>query len=82
MPGLLHLHRVIHDPALTPEQRTTVEALAVTYAAGLVRRAKEGKPLVADLAAPWQTRVLEIIAEKMAEDSQRAEAYLHRIFDL
>jgi transcriptional regulator with XRE-family HTH domain len=81
-PALAHLHRVIRDPALAPEQQATIEALVVTYAVGLVRRAREGKPLVADLAAPWQVRVLEAIQEKLTEDSQQADAYLNRLFDL
>jgi transcriptional regulator with XRE-family HTH domain len=81
-PALTHLHRVIHDPALAPEQQSTIEALVAAYAVGLVQREREGKPLVADLAAPWQVRVLEAIQEKLAEDSQQADAYLNRLFDL
>jgi transcriptional regulator with XRE-family HTH domain len=81
-PALAHLHRVIHDPSLAPEQQATIEALVVAYTIGLVQRAREGKPLVADLAAPWQVRVLEAIQEKLAEDSQQAHAYLNRLFDL
>ena len=77
------VHRLLLESGLTPEQRTAVESLMLIYVRGLIARAKDGRPLVSDLAAPWQTRILEAMQEKMAEDSEHfREAYLHRVFDL
>lgn len=80
--ALARLERLLRDAGLTPEQHATVESLVLIYATGLTARAKEGRPLVSDLAAPWQARVLEALQEKMAEDFEHfRESYLHRVFD-
>ncbi len=79
---MVRLDGVLSDPGLTPAQRATVETLVLVYASGLAARAKEGRPLVADIAAPWQARVLEALQEKMAEDFEHfRDAYLNRLFD-
>ena len=58
-------------------------ALVARYAQGLAARARAGKPLVADLAAPWQQRILEAMQEKMAEDFESfRDAYMRPSFDL
>ena len=75
--------RLLHESGLAPEQRAAVKSLMLIYVRGLIARAKDGRPLVSDLAAPWQIRVLEAVQEKMDEDSEHfREAYLHRVFDL
>ncbi|MBI2761270.1 MAG: helix-turn-helix domain-containing protein [Chloroflexi bacterium] len=77
------LRAVLDDPALTDQQRASIESLVLIYATGLAARAKDGRPLVSDLAAPWQARVLETLQEKMAEDfEQFHDAYVNRVFEL
>jgi transcriptional regulator with XRE-family HTH domain len=81
--AIARLRSVIDDPALTDQQRASIESLVLIYATGLAARAKDGRPLVSDLAAPWQARVLEALQEKMAEDfEQFRDAYLNRVFEL
>jgi len=83
-PGPLSaLNAVLADPGIAPAQRVTMAALLLAYAQGLAARARAGKPLVADLAAPWQTRVLEVLEEHMDADfASFREGYLSRSFDL
>jgi hypothetical protein len=58
-------------------------ALVTAYAEGLATRARAGRPLVSDLAAPWQRQILETLQEKMAEDFESfREAYMRPSFDL
>ncbi len=58
-------------------------ALIVGYAQGLAARARAGKPLVSDMAAPWQQRILEAMQEKMSEDFESfRDSYTRPIFDL
>jgi transcriptional regulator with XRE-family HTH domain len=81
--ALARLRLVLDDPELTPQQRLSIESLVLIYATGLAARAKDGRPLVSDLAAPWQARVLETLQEKMTEDfEQFRDAYLNRVFEL
>lgn len=81
-PVLLELDRILADPKLSSRQRAMVEPLVLAYAAGLAARAKEGRPLVVDISAPWQARVLETLQEQMTADFERfRDAYLHRLFD-
>jgi hypothetical protein len=50
---------------------------------GLVARVRAGQPLVANLAAPWQQRILEAMQEKMREDFEAfREGYMRPSFDL
>ncbi len=66
-----------------PEQRALMTALIVGYAQGLAARARAGKPLVSDMAAPWQQRILEAMQEKMSEDFESfRDSYTRPIFDL
>jgi transcriptional regulator with XRE-family HTH domain len=66
-----------------PEQRTLMLSLVEQYARGLVQRTRAGRPLVSDLAAPWQQRVLEALDEKMTEDfNTYRDAYMRPSFDL
>ena len=80
---LAEAEAVLAAASLTVEQRTAMAALVTTYARGLVARAKAGKPLVADLAAPWQVRILEAMQEKMAEDFESfRDGQMYPTFDL
>jgi transcriptional regulator with XRE-family HTH domain len=74
---------LLADPAFTPRQRTLMTALVMAYAQGLAARARAGKPLVSDLAAPWQQRILETLQEQMADDFESfRDAYTRPAFDL
>jgi transcriptional regulator with XRE-family HTH domain len=74
---------VIAEATLTAEQRVLVGHLTTVYVQGLAARIRAGKPLVTDLAAPWQQRVLEAMDEKMADDfATFRESYLRPLFDL
>ena len=83
-PGpLAEVEALLADEDFTPQQRTLMTALVAAYAAGLGARARAGRPLVSDLAAPWQQRILETLQEKMAEDFESfREAYMRPSFDL
>jgi len=82
--GLLaEAEAVIADADLTAEQRDVLSRLTTVYVQGLAARVRAGRPLVTDLAAPWQQRVLEAMDEKMAEDfATFRESYLRPSFDL
>lgn len=81
--GLSGLAVLLDSAGLPPDQRALIESLIHAYAAGLIARAREGRPLVTDLAAPWQARVLEALQEKMTEDfEQFRDAYLNRLDEL
>lgn len=84
LPGpLASLESILADAALTSEQRDTITALLLAYGQGLTARARAGKPLVVDLAAPWQTRILEALQEHMDADFESfRDSYLSRSFDL
>jgi hypothetical protein len=80
---LAEVEALLQEPAFTPKQRTLMTALITAYAEGLAARARAGRPLVSDLAAPWQQRILETLQEKMAEDFESfREAYMRPSFDL
>jgi transcriptional regulator with XRE-family HTH domain len=80
---LSDVEALLADEDFTPEQRTQMASLVRLYAQGLATRARAGRPLVSDLAAPWQQRVLEAMQEKMAEDFESfREAYMRPSFDL
>ena len=80
---LAEAESVLADASFTPEQRATIASLVAIYTRGLAARVRAGKPLVSDLAAPWQVRVLEAMEEKMAEDFESFRAaYLYPSFDL
>ena len=83
-PGpLAEVEALLADKDFTPQQRTLMTALVAAYAEGLAARARAGRPLVSDLATPWQQRILETLQEKMAEDFESfREAYLRPSFDL
>ena len=80
---LADVEALLDDPDFTPQQRALMATLVRAYAEGLAARARAGKPLVSDLAAPWQQRILEALHEKMAEDFESfREAYMRPSFDL
>jgi transcriptional regulator with XRE-family HTH domain len=80
---LADVEALLADGSFTPTQRTQIAALVRLYAEGLAARARAGKPLVSDLAAPWQQRILEAMQEKMSEDFESfREAYMRPSFDL
>ena len=80
---LAEVETLLEEPGFTPQQRAQMTALITAYAQGLAARARGGKPLVSDLAAPWQQRILEALHEKMAEDFESfREAYMRPSFDL
>ena len=80
---LAAVEALLREAALTPNQRTLMTALITAYAEGLAARARAGRPLVSDLAAPWQQRILETLQEKMAEDFESfRDAYMRPSFDL
>jgi transcriptional regulator with XRE-family HTH domain len=83
-PGpLAEAEALIADPTLAPEQRDTIARLTALYVRGLLARLRAGRPLVSDLAAPWQQRVLEAIDEQMAEDFESFRtASMRPLFDL
>jgi len=77
------LEAILADGAFLPRQRAQIEALLLAYAQRLAARARAGKPLVADLAAPWQTRVLETMQEQIAAEVESFRASFERpVFDL
>jgi transcriptional regulator with XRE-family HTH domain len=77
------IDQLLAEAPLSQEQRGAVESLMLIYLSGLITRAREGRPLVSDLSAPWQARVLEALQEHMADDfHQFRDAYLNRIFEL
>ena len=81
--ALAEVETLLQEPGFTPQQRAQMTALVTAYAQGLAARARAGKPLVSDLAAPWQQRILEALHEKMAEDFESfREAYMRPSFDL
>ena len=74
---------VIDDADLTPQQRDVIARLTALYVQGLTARIRAGRPLVSDLAAPWQQRILDVMDEKMADDfAAFRESYLRPSFDL
>jgi transcriptional regulator with XRE-family HTH domain len=74
---------VLDGADLTPDQRDVIAGLTALYVQGLTARIRAGRPLVSDLAAPWQQRILEALDEKMAEDfAAFRESYLRPLFDL
>ena len=80
---LAEVAALLADTTFTPQQRATMATLVAAYAQGLAARVRAGKPLVTDLAAPWQARVLEALQEKMAEDFEAfRDAYMRPSFDL
>lgn len=83
-PGpLADVEALLTDGAFTPDQRGQMALLVRLYAQGLAARARAGRPLVSDLAAPWQQRILEAMQEKMSEDFESfREAYMRPSFDL
>lgn len=83
MGPLADAESVIGDADLSPEQRDIIARLTALYVQGLTTRLRDGKPLVSDLAAPWQQRILEAMDEKMSEDfATFRESYLRPSFDL
>jgi transcriptional regulator with XRE-family HTH domain len=80
---LADVEALIQGAEFTPQQQTLMTALVAAYAEGLAARARAGRPLVSDLAAPWQQRILETLQDKMAEDFESfREAYMRPSFDL
>ncbi len=74
---------LLTDASFTPNQRAQMALLVRLYAEGLAARARAGRPLVSDLAAPWQQRILEAMQEKMSEDFESfRDAYMRPSFDL
>jgi hypothetical protein len=68
---------------MTPAQRSQIAQLVRLYVEGLVARVRAGQPLVTNLAAPWQQRILEAMEEKMNEDFEAfREGFMHPSFDL
>lgn len=84
LPGpLSDVEALIAAPEFAPEQRALILALVEQYARGLVQRTRAGRPLVSDLAAPWQQRVLEAMDEKMTDDFNAfRDTYMRPSFDL
>jgi transcriptional regulator with XRE-family HTH domain len=83
-PGpLADVEALIAALEFAPEQRALILSLVEQYARGLVLRTRAGRPLVSDLAAPWQQRVLEAMDEKMTEDFNAfRDSYMRPSFDL
>ena len=80
---LAEVETLLGGTDFTPQQRALMTALVTSYAQGLAARARAGKPLVTNLAAPWQQRILEAMQEKMAEDFESfRDAYMRPSFDL
>jgi len=80
---LAAVEALLQEAVFTPNQRILMTALITAYAEGLAARVRAGRPLVSDLAAPWQQRILETLQEKMAEDFESfREAYMRPSFDL
>ena len=77
------VHALLDVPDFEVTLRALVATLVLAYAEGLAARPRRGKPLVSDLAARWQQRILEALHEKMAEDFESfREAYMRPSFDL
>jgi len=80
---LCDVEGLLGDEVFTPQQRALMTSLVTAYAEGLVARARAGRPLVSDLAAPWQRQILETLQEKMAEDFESfREGFMRPSFDL
>ena len=80
---LADVEAVLRDASLGDEQRALIATLTKAYVEGLVARLRSGRPLVSNLAAPWQSRILEALQEKMAEDFESfRDAHLYPRFDL
>lgn len=80
---LTEAEALLADLSLTPAQRDQIAQLVRLYIEGLVARVRAGHPLVANLAAPWQQRMLEAMEEKMNEDFEAfREGYMRPSFDL
>ena len=80
---LADVEALIQRPEFTPHQRRLMTSLIAAYAEGLATRARAGRPLVSDLAAPWQQRILETLQEQMAEDFEAfRDAFMRPSFDL
>jgi transcriptional regulator with XRE-family HTH domain len=80
---LAEVEALLQDEAFTTQQRTLMTTLVTAYAEGLITRARTGRPLVSDLAAPWQQQILETLQEKMAEDFESfREGFMRPSFDL
>ncbi|MGH2583365.1 MAG: hypothetical protein ACRDJE_00450, partial [Dehalococcoidia bacterium] len=80
---LAAIDALIAGPGFTAEQRQQMLSLVRLYAQGLAARARAGKPLVSNLAAPWQQRILETMQEQMAEDFDSfRDSFMRPSFDL
>jgi hypothetical protein len=80
---LAEVDALIAGPGFTAEQRRQMLMLIRLYAQGLATRARAGKPLVSDLAAPWQQRILETMQEQMTEDFDSfRDSFMRPSFDL
>ena len=80
---LAEVEALLTDAGMTAGQRAQIAMLVRLYSEGLVARVRAGQPLVANLAAPWQQRVLEAMQEKMSADFEAfREAYMRPSFDL
>jgi transcriptional regulator with XRE-family HTH domain len=80
---LAEVEALLTDAGVTPAQRSQIALLVRLYVEGLVARVRAGQPLVANLAAPWQQRILEAMQEKMREDFEAfREGYMRPSFDL
>jgi transcriptional regulator with XRE-family HTH domain len=80
---LAEAEALLSDVSVTPVQRSQIAQLVRLYVEGLVARVRAGQPLVANLAAPWQQRILEAMEEKMNEDFEAfREGYMRPSFDL
>jgi transcriptional regulator with XRE-family HTH domain len=80
---LAEVEALLADVRVTAAQRSQIALLVRLYTEGLVARARAGQPLVANLAAPWQERILEAMQEKMNEDfAAFREGYMRPSFDL
>jgi transcriptional regulator with XRE-family HTH domain len=80
---LAEVEALLTDVSVTATQRNQIALLVRLYVEGLVARVRAGQPLVANLAAPWQQRVLEAMQEKMNEDFEAfRERYMRPSFDL
>jgi transcriptional regulator with XRE-family HTH domain len=80
---LSDVETLLANPDFSPEQQAHMTLLVRLYAQGLVARARAGKPLVSDLAAPWQQRILEAMQDKMAEDFESfRDAFMRPSYDL
>jgi hypothetical protein len=82
-PVSMRIEHLLADAGLSDQQRGAVESLTLIYLSGLIARARDGIPLVSDLSAPWQARVLEALQEHITDDfHQFRDAYLNRVFEL